>query len=77
MDIVDAGYASDMTGCFTARGAFGALFCFLRWALCDLISSSLVSLREGTVPALGLLEELEAAVLFGVTVTAMMLTWDG
>lgn len=74
MDLVDAGYASASTGCFTGRGANGEVLCFLRWALCVVASASLVSRRGGTAPALLLaLADTDAgtAVLGAGTATAM------
>jgi hypothetical protein len=68
MDFVDAGYASDMIGCFTGLGALGELSCFLRCVLCVLTSSSLVSLRGGAGPAASLME----AMLGAATATAML-----
>ena len=70
MDLVDAGYASSKTGCFTARGACGELSCFSRWALCVLTSSSLPSLRTGVAAALTV--SLVSAMLGAATSTAML-----
>lgn len=68
IDFVDAGYASDMMGCFTGLGAFGELSCFSRYVLCVLTSSSLLSLRTGRGPAVSLV----AAMLEAATATAML-----
>ena len=70
MDLVDAGYASSRTGCFTARGACGELSCFSRWVLCVLTSSSLLNLR--TAAAVALIVSLVSAMLGAATSTAML-----
>ena len=70
MDLVDAGYASSRTGCFTARGACGELSCFSRWLLCVLTSSSLPSLRTGA--AVAPIVSLVGAMLGAATSTAML-----
>ena len=67
IDLDDAGYASDMTGCFTGLGACGELSCFLRCVLCVLVSSSLVSLRLGKGPLLSFVEAM-----LGAIATAML-----
>jgi hypothetical protein len=62
IDLDDAGYASDMTGCFTGLGACGELSCFFRCVLCVLVSSSLVSLRLGKAPVLSVVEAMLGAI---------------